>query len=437
MSRARRLFFGMGGLLAAGFVVLLVVGWSKLPSQEEVAARASSAFEERTGVKVDFAHVRWSLWPQPTLVIDNAVTRQTSPIVVRNLRLQGTWSSVLHRKPELQDIELEGAVVPQASLQQLRANDDGQQDAKPAVEWLPGNLTIRFSDLTWIDRRGVELEYEGAIKLDPDGLPGKARIARAGTHPATQLRLEREPGEARWRVLVDVPGGTWNGQAQLAQSSKGVKLTAALEPKGVEVEALLAAFGRKSVVAGSMNGKTTINAEAPTPGGLLRAMHTSTQFAIKPARLTRFDLTKAVRSAGASESGQTQLDILTGVLDTQNTGNGIQFRYTNLEARSGALTATGNVRLVRRKLDGELAIDLVDGVVGIPLKVTGTVDDPQLSLTGGALTGAAVGTAVLPGVGTAIGARVGQQVERLLGSESPKDAKATGQSPATQAKPRR
>jgi hypothetical protein len=62
-------------------------------------------------------------------------------------------------------------------------------------------------------------------------------------------------------------------------------------------------------------------------------------------------------------------------------------------------------------------------VVGVPLKIGGTVSDPEVSLTGGALTGAAVGSAVLPGVGTAIGARVGQQVEKLFGGGEPEKKK--------------
>jgi hypothetical protein len=81
------------------------------------------------------------------------------------------------------------------------------------------------------------------------------------------------------------------------------------------------------------------------------------------------------------------------------------------------------VRLLRSRIEGEGAIDIVDGVVGIPLKISGTVEEPEFSLSGGALTGAAVGTAVLPGVGTALGARIGQEVERLLGEPS-----STGQS---------
>ena len=99
-------------------------------------------------------------------------------------------------------------------------------------------------------------------------------------------------------------------------------------------------------------------------------------------------------------------------------------RYTNLKGRSGVLTASGSATMINRRIDGELAVDLVDGLVGVPLKVGGTIDAPELSLTGGALTGAAIGSAVLPGVGTAVGARIGQRIENLLGGgDRSKDGK--------------
>jgi uncharacterized protein (DUF697 family) len=89
------------------------------------------------------------------------------------------------------------------------------------------------------------------------------------------------------------------------------------------------------------------------------------------------------------------------------------------------LTASGNLKSFNRKLDGEIAVDLVDGVIGVPLKIGGTASEPELSLTGAALTGAAIGSAVLPGVGTAIGARVGQQVEKMFGGSKPKPTPKT------------
>jgi hypothetical protein len=430
------MLLGLAGLLTAGLVALLGLAWSWLPTQEEMAARIGDGFHARTGVQVDLSHVHWSLWPQPTLVIENAVTRQASPILARRIRLQASWASVLRRQPKLQEVHLDGLVVPQVSLREFRDSGPDQDGADPAARWPPGGLQLRFRDLTWINRRGIELDYEGSFAMDEDGLPRRAQVARAGSHPSTQLRLEREGAEDRWRVLIDVPGGSLNGQAQLARGPAGrLRITAQLEPKNIDVEALLAVFKRHSVVAGRANGNATLSAEGDTPVGLLRSLRTNTHFLLRPARLTRFDLMKVVQSAGASDRGQTMLDELSGVLDTQNTAsNGTQYRYSALAARSGLLSASGNVRLLRNRLDGELAVDLVDGVVGIPLTVSGTVEEPKLGMTGGALAGAAVGTAVLPGVGTAIGARVGRQVERLLDEPA---KRAPGESPAAPAKPRR
>lgn len=422
-------------LVAAGTVVLLATAWSWLPSQEEAALRIEQEFRERTGVQVDLPYVRWSLWPKPTLVIENAVTRQASPIVARSIRLQASWASLLRRQPQVQDIELAGVVVPHVSLREFRL---APKDEVGSGAWAAAGLAaarVRFRDLTWIDRRSIELDYEGQIDFDSDGLPHEARIARAHASAPVEMRIEREGEARRWQVQIDVPGGSCNGQAELANGAAGrYKLSGRFEPKNVDVAALATAFKRSGVVAGRANGSTTLSADGATPSELVRSLRTTTHFVMKPARLLRLDLIKAVRSSGASEGGQTVLDELSGVLETRNTGNGTLFRYTGLQARSGMLSASGSLSLVSRKLDGEAAIDLVDGVVGIPLKISGTAEDPELSLTNGALAGAAVGTAVLPGVGTALGARFGQQVERLLGE--PQD-KPPGQSRSPASKPRR
>ena len=70
-----------------------------------------------------------------------------------------------------------------------------------------------------------------------------------------------------------------------------------------------------------------------------------------------------------------------------------------------------------QKIDADIAVDLVDGVVGVPLRITGPVKDPTYSVPPAAVAGAAVGTAVMPGVGTAIGARIGDALGRLFGKD--------------------
>ncbi|MDP3413934.1 MAG: glycine zipper domain-containing protein, partial [Polaromonas sp.] len=160
-------------------------------------------------------------------------------------------------------------------------------------------------------------------------------------------------------------------------------------------------------------------------------LHTKTVFSMRGARLLRFDLDKAVRSLGRDHAGQTALDTVTGQMDTQNTPRGMVVTYTGVRATSGVLTASGQARVANRQIESEFAVDLVDGIIGVPLKVSGPFEDVKVSVPAGAVAGAAVGTAVLPGIGTAIGARIGATLGKIFGSEpdSPKPPAARSGKP--------
>ena len=135
-----------------------------------------------------------------------------------------------------------------------------------------------------------------------------------------------------------------------------------------------------------------------------------------PATMLRFDMDKAVRTAGKDHTGQTKLDSITGAMNTQNTSQGIVVNFKDIKARSGALSASGDATLANRRIDAEFAVDLVDGIVGVPLTITGPTDKVVVSIPAGAVAGAVVGTAVLPVIGTAIGARVGAAIGKLFGA---------------------
>ncbi len=66
-----------------------------------------------------------------------------------------------------------------------------------------------------------------------------------------------------------------------------------------------------------------------------------------------------------------------------------------------------------RQLGGRVNGDLGDAV-GVPLLVSGTVDQPEVSLTAGAKIGAALGTLLMPGVGTGAGASMGGKLGELF-----------------------
>ena len=423
----RRWLIGIAAVLLLGIGALVWVASTRLPSDEEVAARVSEAFEKRFGIGLKVGGAHWSLWPSPVLVLSQVATEQPRPITLRRITLQLKLRALLRRVVAVDEVEIESLVLPRESLRAFRGKGPKPKEDAPLVTlpapWALAPVPLeklRWRDVVWIDRRDIALAYDGDIDFDAHWRPRQARVERAGASPPARLRLDREAGRDRWRTRIEVGGGTWNGVSLFELLPNDMlRVSAELEPRQVDIEGLVQAFGRRTAVAGKVSGYSTLVAEAGDVGALIRSLHTRTIFSVRPATLTRLDLAKAVGTAGISRGGTTPLDELTGTLDTQGTDDGIVMRYTGLKARSGVLTASGNLKLFNRKLDGEVAVDLVDGVVGVPLKVGGTMSDPEVSLTGGALAGAAVGTAVLPGVGTAIGARIGQQVEKLFGADEP------------------
>ncbi|VTU14918.1 putative protein involved in outer membrane biogenesis [Variovorax sp. PBL-H6] len=425
LTRARRWVIG------SVITLLLLLGsgawfaWRLLPSDEALAARIGEGFERASGIGLRVGSASWSLRPSPVVVLRDLATEQPRAITVRRVVLRPRLAALLRRTIAIDAVEVEGAVLPRASVRAFRGRwKKGELSGEMAGAWKPADIPIerlRLDDIVWINRQDIALAYDADVRFAPGWRPREAELRRPGVSPTTRLRVVREGEEDRWRVEVDAGGGTWNGQAELHTLDQGrLRLTAQLEPRGIDVGDLVSAFRRHQAVEGRFDGRTEVRSEGEDFGDLMRHLNTRTRFAMQPATIKGFDLSKVVGAPNAARGGQTVLDELTGTVETQNTEDGILLRYIGLQARSGVLTASGSASVLNRRLDGEMAIDLVDGMVGVPLKLAGTLDNPQLSMTGGALAGAAVGTAVLPGVGTAIGARVGQQVEKLFGSDDEK-----------------
>lgn len=431
MSRTRRWM-----AVSAALLVVLLAGlglWvrARLPSDEQLASEVAARFEKASGIGLRIGAAHWALRPSPVIELVEVATAQPRPITVRHIVVRPRLASLWRRKVAIEEVEVSGAVLPSASVRAFRGRwEGGDAPMGLAGGWALTEVPVealRLRDITWIDRRDIALAYDVDLRFDPRWRPREGEIRRPGVSPPASLRVEREGEDDRWRTWIEVGGGTWNGSTRLEAGDDGpMRLTATLAAKNVDVTQFLRAFGRHSPVEGKMNGPTEVNTEAAKVGDLIRHLHTRTRFTIAPATLTGFDLAKAVTAPDSARGGQTRLDTLTGTLDTQWTDKGVILRYSQLKAKSGVLTATGSATVLNRQLDGEAAVDIVDGVVGVPLKLGGTLDAPVLSLTGAALAGAAVGTAVLPGVGTAIGARVGQAVDKLLG---PDDAKPSRKPP--------
>lgn len=433
--------------LGVGLALLLLLGgaglWlaSRLPSGEELARQAEQEFERRFGIGLQIGQAHWQWRPAPELVFADVRTRQSAPITLARITARPQLRPLLDRQIALDEVTVHDVHLPSASVRAFRGREARADDPAPGAHWRPAALPLArfvFSQLRWVDRRGIELAYAGRIDFDPGWLPRTAVLQRPGASPEAQLRLTREASEAAgpthaWQVQADVGGGSWQGRAQLrepAQQDGPMRLSADLQLRDVDVAQLVSTFGRKPALQGRASGRTTLQAEGHRPGELLRSLQTRTDFRVAPATLLRFDLARTVRTLGQERAGQTPLDELSGSLQTQATERGVRLRYRDLHARSGVLTGQGQLQVFNRQLQGRLAIDLVDGVVGMPLQLGGTLDAPQLGFSGGALAGAAAGTAVSPGLGTALGARLGQKLEDWFGDEEEK-----ADAPAPRARP--
>ena len=430
MTRARKgwLALGIGVLLLAGAGLL---AFSFLPSDEELAAKLSAKLKAALGVDVSIKALHWHVVPIPFVALEDVVVAQKQAIVLRRVALYPDLGALWQRRIRFKRVEVQGATLPQLSLSGLGKNLSGDAAKASFVEALGGfaldGLPLErlvFSDVTWISRRGIGVMYEGDVDFDAAWRPRMASMRRPTIKPATDIFLARLGQDDRWSVRSNVGGGTLNGNLQLKALASGrLHLDGQLQPRNIEVAQALEAFNRRPALAGKASGSTTLSAEGATAFELAQSLHTVTQFSMGRSTLLRFDLDKAIKTVGKDHAGQTLLDGITGQLDTQNTQDGMVTRFNNIAAKSGILSASGNARLFDQQVEADLAVDLVDGLVGVPLKISGPVNKVQVSVPGGTVAGAAIGTAVLPGIGTVIGARIGATVGKIFGADSGVDKK--------------
>ena len=416
MTRKRKWVLGLGAcalvLSSIGAAIAIFI-----PSDEELAQAASEKLGAVLGVKVDIKAVRWHLLPSPVVVIEDAVTAQAQPITIKQLTLHPNIGALWQRNLKVDLAELDGAVVPQISLRGL--GKQGSDAASPVglrLDDIPLQRFV-FRDVTWISRRGIPVIFDGEAVFDEAWRPRSAVLRRPNIQPRTDLLLTRQDQQDRWEIVINLGGGSVNGSAQLQTLASGrLHLSGQLQPKVVEVSTALTAFNRRPAIAGKASGSSTLSANGATAFELAQTLQTQTAFVMGASKLLRFDLDKAIRTLGKDHMGQTPLDSITGKMDTQNTPDGMVVMFNDIHAKSSVLTASGKARLFNRHVDAELAVDLIDGVIGIPLKINGPTNAVVVSLPAGAVAGAVVGTAVLPVVGTAIGARLGAALGRIFGS---------------------
>ena len=118
MTRAHKWLVSLG----AGFGLLVLLGIvlaSQMPSDEELAKRVATELETFIGVPVSVGTLHWRLRPAPVVVIEAAATRQAQPILIKKLTATFNMASLWRLHLKVDQVDLDGAVLPQMSLHGL------------------------------------------------------------------------------------------------------------------------------------------------------------------------------------------------------------------------------------------------------------------------------------------------------------------------------
>jgi hypothetical protein len=403
-------------LLAALAVVLLVFAGVALALRhwigtEDFRHRVAQQVSAAVGVPVELGRISVDMWPVPAVALDAVQVKSKPALTLERIEARPAWQPLLQRRLEIKTLVVRNAVLPEQAIVAIGALVQKKHEAagkgKPAAPAASAPLPQRavLDHVTWVPAKGGSSTVNAEMSLDPDGLPGSARVEVVeGRWQHSRANLDRTP--AGWNFKAAIGGGTVVGTLQLHPGAKGASLLQGeLQTSNVEVAALTAP---SRTLTGRIEAHTSLRADLAAGGSIADGMHTQTRFTVRNAVLHGIDLAQAVKTIGMNRGGQTPLDTLAGQVTTQ--GRAVQL--SNLVATSGLLAASGNVAMApNRSLSGRVTVQLTAGAAGqalsVPLAVGGTLESPSVTLTRGALLGAAIGTAIAPGVGTGAGAKLG------------------------------
>ncbi|OIQ89752.1 AsmA family protein [mine drainage metagenome] len=187
--------------------------------------------------------------------------------------------------------------------------------------------------------------------------------------------------------------------------------------EGIAIAEAAHLISKKKLLSGKLGGTGTFSVNAKEAARAADNLVLDYKFNVANGVLHGVDLVKAatllLRKGG--KGGETQFDELSGMLHVA----GKQIELKELDIVSGLLAASGGVKISPAgRLDGVVEVKLKKGVVlvGVPLQVSGTLDDPAVFPTKTAMAGAAIGTGMLgPGVGTSLGLKAASGVEKIKG----------------------
>ncbi len=218
-------------------------------------------------------------------------------------------------------------------------------------------------------------------------------------------------------INAQLYGGSILGTSQITWNDKW-RVWGKADVNAVQLKPFLKPLLDEPVVAGALTGKANYDLNASQPSDLGDTPMVDADITINDGIIYNADLEQATNLIGETKpGGETPFSILSGKLKMQQGS----IKIKKLQLKSDTLEADGYIKISHdNKLAGviEVGVSKTGSLVSVPIKISGTVDSPDLRPTNEAMAGGSIGTAILgPGVGTALGIKVGTFISNLFGSD--------------------
>jgi uncharacterized protein involved in outer membrane biogenesis len=443
--------------IGGGVLLVLVGALAAIPffiSLDDYVPVLERELSARLKEPVKIAGLRAAGLPLPHATASGITIGKAGDIQVGRVSVTPDLWSLASATRVVRRIDIDGLVLTQAAIDRVPLWM--KPDAKSAGAAGPPAVrveSIRLNDAVVRLEKTTFGPFDARLDLSADGNPANASIStrdgklrvlitpdRSGflveasakawqmpVGPAIQFDELSVKGTASLKdanigeIRAKLYGGSLAGKLT-AGWEKGVQLKGEAAIEQVDIAPLLRALGRPASFSGRITASPLVfSASAAKADQLDGALRLETPFEVQNGVLHGIDIRKAATSLisrDGGKGGETRFDKLSGhfALDRGTR------RLTRLKAVSGSLAADGNVTVTPRdELSGRVNASVKATTVAaatVPLNVSGTVESPLFLPTGGTVTGAAVGTAILgPGVGTSVGAKVGQWTEGLFGKK--------------------
>lgn len=439
MKWTKRLFIILVVFLAVIGLPFLIPLNTYIPEIEKQAG-------EKLHEPVKVGSLRFSLVPLPHVMLHGITIGAQQEIKIDSIKVSPNLGSLFSPVKVLRDIELDTVFIRMDMLGRMPVwfKSDGSPQTVRIEKIGLNHVTLESPSMTLpLFSVAVNMNTDGDLKnvllasddgkLKLDAMPGSgndfelklsAQQWRIPVGPAFQFDALNIAGAVDSEALrlraIDgkLYGGTLKGAAEL-NWKLGWKLSGDLKGQRVALESLLPLFNSKARVRGQIDAKARFAMKARNASRLADNSNIEGDFSINNGVLHGFDLARAAQPIKTKEvrGGQTEFEEFSGVFNIA----GKDIRLSKLNISSGVLNANGNVEISPSKqLGGKVYVEVKQGVslVSVPLKVSGTLQDPVMFPTGAAVTGAVVGTAILgPGVGTSLGVSAADKLDSWFGGK--------------------